>query len=30
MIEVLVEEYGDEDTPEGADPTISLHALTGI
>jgi hypothetical protein len=25
-----VEEYGDEDTPEGADPTISLHALTGI
>jgi hypothetical protein len=30
IIEVLVEEYGDEHTPEGTDPTISLHALNGI
>jgi hypothetical protein len=30
VIEVLVEECGDEHTPEGTGPTISLHALTGI
>jgi hypothetical protein len=30
VIEVLVEECDNDHTPEGTDPTISLHALTGI